>query len=105
MQRYRNSCQGKKHRIKRNIKFIRIPHSVVYDNEQFVMSDRVHVVFEEGIDKATQNFLEEVITDYGKTVVHSEEIVNGETTILLGIKGSNGKADSYINKNTTIKTI
>ena len=69
-----------------------IPHSVVYDNEQFVMSDRVHVVFEEGIDKATQNFLEEVITDYGKTVVHSEEIVNGETTILLGIKGSNGKA-------------
>lgn len=68
------------------------------------MSDRVHVVFEEGIDKATQNFLEEVITDYGKTVVHSEEIVNGETTILLGIKGSNGKADSYINKNTTIKT-
>ena len=33
-----------------------IPHSVVYDNEQFVMSDRVHVVFEEGIDKATQNF-------------------------------------------------
>ena len=41
-----------------------IPHSVVYDNEQFVMSDRVHVVFEEGIDKATQNFLEEVITDY-----------------------------------------
>ena len=81
-----------------------IPHSVVYDNEQFVMSDRVHVVFEEGIDKATQNFLEEVITDYGKTVVHSEEIVNGETTILLGIKGSNGKADSYINKNTTIKT-
>ena len=51
-----------------------IPHSVVYDNEQFVMSDRVHVVFEEGIDKATQNFLEEVITDYGKTVVHSEEI-------------------------------
>ena len=74
-----------------------IPHSVVYDNEQFVMSDRVHVVFEEGIDKATQNFLEEVITDYGKTIVHSEEIVNGETTILLGIKGSNGKADSYIN--------
>ena len=91
-------AKEKKHRIKRIIKFIRIPHSVVYDNEQFVMSDRVHVVFEEGIDKATQNFLEEVITDYGKTVVHSEEIVNGETTILLGIKGSNGKADSYINK-------
>ena len=51
-----------------------IPHSVVYDNEQFVMSDRVHVVFEEGIDKATQNFLEEVITDYGKTVVHLMKI-------------------------------
>lgn len=82
-----------------------IPHSVVYDNEQFVMSDRVHVVFEEGIDKATQNFLEEVITDYGKTVVHSEEIVNGETTILLGIKGSNGKADSYTIKIQRLKRL
>ena len=77
----------KKTQNQTNIKFNPIPHSVVYDNEQFVMSDRVHVVFEEGIDKATQKlFLEEVITDYGKTVVHSEEIVNGETTILLGNK-------------------
>ena len=45
-----------------------IPHSFVYDNEQFVMSDGVHVVFE-GIDKATHRTLEEVITDCGKTVV------------------------------------
>ena len=73
---------------------------------KFVMSDRVHVVFEEGIDKATQNFLEEVITDYGKTVVHSEEIVNGETTILLGIKRFQWKSGQlYQIKIQTIKNV
>ena len=60
-----------------------IPHSVVYDNEQFVMSDRVHVVFEEGIDKATQNFLEEVITDLPTCLLFHFHYRNSIFVILL----------------------
>lgn len=81
-----------------------IPQSVVYENGEFAMSDTVNVIYEGDIDEATKKFLEEVITNYGKTVVQAEDIADGETTILLGTNGSSGKASDYVDKNVTIKT-
>ncbi len=62
----------------------------------FYVTDSVNIVYESGIDIYTQNFLEEVLTNYGRTFTVSEAPVSGKTNFLLGIDGSGEAADAYI---------
>lgn len=50
-----------------------IPQAAVYDGQEFVMSEQVNIVYERQIDQYTRNFLEEILSEYNKTFVISDE--------------------------------
>lgn len=66
-----------------------VPHSTVYPDEvvPFTMTQEVNVVVETGIDQATKDFLEEILTDYGRSMTTSSSTAEGKTNILLGVYG------------------
>ena len=80
-----------------------IPRSVVYDGGIFEMTDTVNIVYEEAIDEYTQAFLEEVLSEYGVNYEKSTQAADDKTNILLGVKGSEGVADSYISEQVSIE--
>lgn len=80
-----------------------IPQAAVYDGQEFVMSEQVNIVYERQIDQYTRNFLEEILSEYNKTFVISDEKKDGMTNILLGVKDSGEAADSYLDSNITIQ--
>lgn len=80
-----------------------IPHSTVYDGQEFVMSSLVNIVYETQIDQYTKSFLEELLGKYNKNFIVSDEIKEGMTNILLGVKDSNQIADNYLDNNIIIQ--
>lgn len=80
-----------------------VPQSIVYDGQDFMMSEVVNVVYETQIDQYTKKFLEELLSKYNKNYVVSNEIKEGKTNILLGVRDSNQIADKYIDNNITIQ--
>lgn len=80
------------------------PHSVEYKDDSFVIRKEVNVVWEENIDKYTKDKLETVLENKGITMNDElGEIQDGATNILVGIKDSNGVADTYMDKNVNYK--
>lgn len=72
-----------------------VPQSEDYlDQGEFELETDVSVVSEEGIDNYTNAFLDEILSDYGRTKTSAKAAGNG-SQILLGIKGSGGAADAY----------
>lgn len=78
-----------------------IPQSVIYDGGNFVLGEVV-IVAEDGIDTYTTDFVKEVLGDYNVSYKEAETVQSGKTNILLGIDGSNGVVDTYVNDNVEI---
>ena len=74
-----------------------VVQEITYDGTAFSLGDRVHVVYETGIDQATRDYLAQVLTDNGIALDGGPEPAEGETNILLGIDGSGEWADAYEN--------
>lgn len=81
------------------------PHVLSYEGESWIIKNEVNVVYEDGIDEATQDRLEEVFAlKGGITVSESDEIVEGKTNVLVGIDGSEGYVDQYAEENVELST-
>ena len=80
------------------------PHSTVYQDGDYIIYDEVNVVYESGIDEATQARLEEVAALKNLKVTASEDIETGKTNILVGIEGSGEFADTYADEHYQIAT-
>lgn len=81
------------------------PHVISYEGDSWIIKNDVNVVYEDGIDEATQDRLEEVFAlKDGITVSESDEIVEGKTNVLVGINGSDGYVDQYAEANVEVST-
>ena len=67
-----------------------VVQEITYDGSEFSLGDRVHVVYETGIDQATRDYLAQVLADNGIAMDVVSEPVEGETNILLGIDETTG---------------
>lgn len=80
-----------------------VPHSVFYvkDGEsvvEFEISRKVNLVWEDGIDEPTKNFLKEILENNGVTYEESSKISEDKTNILMGVQGSGGLVDQYMDE-------
>ncbi len=77
------------------------PQKISYQEGDFSFENGVNVIYESGIDSYTKNRLEiEILkaNDISYEVSTSNEIVDGKTNILVGIKDSGEAVDTYSNK-------
>ena len=79
------------------------PHEISYEGDSWILKNEVNVVYEDGIDEATQDRLDEVFAlKDGITVSESDEIVEGKTNVLVGVDGSDGYVDQYAEENVEV---
>lgn len=79
-----------------------VPHSITYEGSEgspveFNLTSTVNVVWENGIDEATQNFLKDILSKNNISYTESEALSSDKTNILLGVHGSGGVVDQYMN--------
>lgn len=79
-----------------------IPQSITYDNSDFKLKSSVTIVAESGIDEYTIAYLKEVLDTYDVSYTMADSADPATTNILLGVDGSDGVADSYVNSNITV---
>lgn len=73
------------------------PHQMLYQDGEYIIRPEVNVIFEEGIDTATRNRMDEVLAIKDKTVTNDQtEKAEGKTNILVGIYQSGGYVDKYV---------
>ena len=60
------------------------PHDMSYQEGEYVIRPEVNVVFEEKIDEATQNRMNEVLEAKDKNITVTAEKAEGKTNILVG---------------------
>lgn len=71
-----------------------VPQHTAYTAGSFELGKDVQVVAEPGIDQYTEDFLSEILEDYGRTEKESQTVAESQQ-ILLGINGSNGVVDTW----------
>ena len=72
------------------------PHLMEYLDGSYIIRNEVNVVYDNGIDQATKDRLEEIVAlKSDLTLTESQAIVPGKTNILVGIDGSGGYVDTY----------
>lgn len=76
-----------------------LPQEEFYLGESLNITKNINVVFEEGIDESTRNFLSEIASIKELNISVSEEVTQDKTNILIGVRGSNGYVDNYFNSN------
>lgn len=79
------------------------PQVISYEGDSYIINNDVNVVYEDGIDAETRARLDEVFalkSDISVTV--SDEIVEGRTNVLVGIDGSEGYVDRYVEENIDV---
>ena len=80
------------------------PHDMQYKDGDFIISQNVNAVIENGVDDATRNRLTEVMGIKNKVVevtdAKSEDTT--KTNILIGVKGSEGYVDNYVKEHYTV---
>lgn len=81
-----------------------VPQSSAYPEAKtaFTLGTEVQVISEDGIDKYTNAFLSEILSNYDRTETKGTAI-GGANQILLGIKGSGKAVDAWASKNLTLK--
>lgn len=73
-----------------------IPQSISYSEGDFALGE-VAVVYEEGVDNATKNFLQEVLKNYDVNYESTASVQENKTNIILGIRGNeSGAANTYV---------
>ena len=81
------------------------PHVMTYEDGDYIIRDEVNVVYESGIDEATKDRLNETLALKSDiSVEESDSIVDGMTNILVGIDGSGGYVDNYVDENIEVTT-
>lgn len=82
------------------------PHEISYGDGSYIIdTSDINIVYEDGIDEATQDRLEEALALKGDyTANESDAIVPGATNILVGIDGSGGYVDTYVDENIGVST-
>ena len=81
-----------------------IPHSIVYEEGNYTLRDRVNVVYEDGIDQATRDRVREIAKQNELTLVE-QAAQNGETNLLVGIAGNEDTTvDTYMSDNQLMDT-
>ena len=78
----------------------------VYPNPHMMdyMTSTVNVVYEDGIDEYTKDRMNEVLAIKNIKASTSEEVKEGQTNILVGIKDSNQYVDQYVGEHYSVKT-
>lgn len=79
------------------------PHDMTYQEGEYEISPEVNVVFEEKIDEATKNRMNEVLELKDKTIAVTDEKAEGKTNILVGTYNSKGYVDSYVQENYSVE--
>lgn len=82
------------------------PQNIQYTGGDYII-DEVNVVYETDIDEATRARLEEALAlkrDVKINVMDEPVIEEGKTTILVGINGSDGFVDTYVDANIEVST-
>ncbi len=75
-----------------------VPQSITYQTGDFILKDKVNVIYEEGIDEATKARVQEVLNLKNLTVA-GHDVVPGQTNILVGtVDNTDKKVDDYIAK-------
>ncbi len=76
------------------------PHTVTYANGEIPLSDTITTVVEEGIDADTVTRMNEVLDLKGLKAAQSDSVPagSGETSLLVGVKGSKGAVDAHVDK-------
>lgn len=69
------------------------PHSIRYDSGQYILRD-INVIYDDDIDEATQDRLDEVAALKNLNVTESDAAVSGKTNVYVGVNGSDGKAET-----------
>lgn len=74
------------------------PHSMTYGDGEQTLRASANVVVEDDIDGYTVDRLEEVLALKGMTANYVDEIpaTSGTTSLLVGVKGSGGAVDKYV---------
>ena len=80
------------------------PHMMDYQDGSFDMTSTVNVVYEDGIDEYTKDRMNEVLAIKNIKASTSEEVKEGQTNILVGIKDSNQYVDQYVGEHYSVKT-
>ena len=80
------------------------PHMMGYQDGSFDMTSTVNVVYEDGIDEYTKDRMNEVLAIKNIKASTSEEVKEGQTNILVGIKDSNQYVDQYVGEHYSVKT-
>ena len=74
-----------------------VVRQITYDGTEFRLPEQVNVVYESKIDKATRDYLLEVLIQNGITAAVAEEPAESGFNLLLGVNGSGECADTYEN--------
>lgn len=80
------------------------PHLMDYQSGNYIIHQNVNIVYEDGIDEYTKTRMNEVLAIKKINATMSDKIIEGQTNILVGIKGSNGYVDKHASENYTLKT-
>ena len=75
-----------------------------FQDGSFDMKSTVNVVYEDGIDEYTKDRMNEVLAIKNIKASTSEEVKEGQTNILVGIKDSNQYVDQYVGEHYSVKT-
>lgn len=78
------------------------PQKVEYGNESMTLSDKVNVVYEANIDQYTKQHVKDVFAMLNKTVNETNDIIENETNVLVGIHGQEGVVNNYFKENNLI---
>lgn len=73
-----------------------VPHSMVYQDGSFELTDIVNVVYGEGLDASTKNHTREAFESQNVHFTVGSAPVEGKTNVLLGIVGEGSAAEAYI---------
>ena len=72
-----------------------VPQDIQYPSKtEFDMDKNVGVISGEDVDKATKDYLNEVLEEFGRTPKKQKKAGNG-SDIIVGVKGSGDEADQY----------
>lgn len=80
------------------------PHLMDYQSGNYIIHQNVNIVYEDGIDDDTKARMKEVLAIKNINATVSDKAKEGQTNILVGIKGSNGYVDKQVSENYTLKT-
>lgn len=82
------------------------PHEISYGDGSYIIdTSNINIVYDEGIDKETKDRLKESLALKGEYKANeTDAIVPGATNILVGIEGSGGYVDTYVDNNITVST-